>query len=337
MRYVIIGAGAIGGSIGGRLFAAGRDVVLIARGSHLDRLRETGLRLMTPDSDEILRIPVVSGPAELGELEPDDVLVLCVKSQDSMSVLSQWATVPVRGGGRASELIPVVCAQNGVENERVAQRLFRTVYGMCVWLPATHLEPGVVIAQCAPLSGILTLGRFPTGSDDRVLKIGADLDASFFHAPVADDVMRWKYGKLLNNLANSLDAIADLHGAPDEAKTLLDGARAEAIAALRAAGIAFTNAEERAAVMGDRMKVQTVAGVPRSGSSSRQSLERGTGSIEADYLNGEVVMLGRMHGVPTPVNALLQSLANEFVRDGRAPGSMTVDEVRGLLEPGRDR
>ena len=48
----------------------------------------------------------------------------------------------------------------------------------------------------------------------------------------------------------------------------------------------------------------------RPGASSWQSLARGTGSIEADYLNGEIVLLGRLHGVATPVNAALQRLAN---------------------------
>ena len=48
MRYIIIGAGAVGGTIGGRLFASGHEVVLVARGRHLDALRAHGLRLETP-------------------------------------------------------------------------------------------------------------------------------------------------------------------------------------------------------------------------------------------------------------------------------------------------
>jgi 2-dehydropantoate 2-reductase len=48
MRYIVIGAGAVGGTIGGRLFESGHDVVLVARGPHLDALRAHGLRLATP-------------------------------------------------------------------------------------------------------------------------------------------------------------------------------------------------------------------------------------------------------------------------------------------------
>jgi 2-dehydropantoate 2-reductase len=69
------------------------------------------------------------------------------------------------------------------------------------------------------------------------------------------------------------------------------------------------------------------AGAPRGGGSSWQSLTRGTGTIEADHLNGEIVLLGRLHGVPTPLNELLQHLANTFARERRPAGSMPVAEL----------
>jgi len=73
-------------------------------------------------------------------------------------------------------------------------------------------------------------------------------------------------------------------------------------------------------------------GTPRGGGSSWQSLSRGTGTIEADYLNGEIGLLGRLHGVPTPLNDLLQQLANTFARERRAPGSMPVEQLARLAE-----
>jgi 2-dehydropantoate 2-reductase len=69
----------------------------------------------------------------------------------------------------------------------------------------------------------------------------------------------------------------------------------------------------------------------RAGGSSWQSLQRGAGSIEADYLNGEIALLGALHGVPTPVNRLVQRVANELARDGKPPGSITPDELRRQL------
>ena len=67
-RYVIIGAGAIGGAIGGRLAHAGLEAVLVARGEHLAALREHGLRLRTPEEDVTVPVHPVGGPEEL---EPD--------------------------------------------------------------------------------------------------------------------------------------------------------------------------------------------------------------------------------------------------------------------------
>ncbi|MEZ0114866.1 2-dehydropantoate 2-reductase [Catenulispora sp. EB89] len=332
MRYIIIGAGAVGGTIGGRLAESGRDVVLVARGAHLEALQRDGLRLLTPDSDLRLPIPAVAGPQELGELRRDDVLVLCVKSQDTAGVLNQWAQAPVAGGGTAAELLPVVCAQNGVENERTALRLFQNVYGLCVWLPSVHLEPGVVAANCTPQSGILTVGRYPDGVDDVIKQIGHDLGESRFDAPVVDDVMRWKYGKLLSNLGNAIEAVGDVAADDDLAERLIEVCRQEGIRVLNAAGIPFVGSAERQAVQGDRMDFVEIAAVPRGGGSSWQSLARGTGSIETDYLSGEISLIGRTHGVPTPVNALMQRLSALFAAEGRAPGSLPLTELAELVE-----
>ncbi|ARQ69877.1 ketopantoate reductase family protein [Streptomyces marincola] len=320
MRYVIVGAGAVGGAIGGRLAESGRDVVLVARGAHGAALREHGLRLDTPDASLTLRPPVLEGPDGYRP-RADDVLVLAVKTQDTVAALDAWA--PVAGD------VPVVCAQNGVANEDVALRRFPRVYGMCVWLPSQYLSPGRITAPCAPLTGMLHLGAHPGGVDDTARRISADLEASRFLSPVVPDVMRWKYAKLLLNLANAAEAVSG----PIEGQPLTDvvaAARAEGIAALNAAGIAFAGEDEQERLRGDRMRVRPVAGAERVGGSSWQSLRRGAGSIETDYLNGEIVLLGRRFGVPTPVNETLRRLAAEFARTGRPAGSLPAAELAAL-------
>ena len=64
---------------------------------------------------------------------------------------------------------------------------------------------------------------------------------------------------------------------------------------------------------------------------STQSLARGTGSIETDYLNGEIVLLGRLHGVPVPANAYLVDLSARLVRDGLKPGAVAAAEIEAGL------
>ena len=233
----------------------------------------------------------------------------------------------------------MACAQNGVASERFALRRFSHVYGMYVWLPATHLEPGTVKAQGAPLAGLLEVGRYPAGTDPMAGRIGEDLTKSRFLAPVSADVMRWKYAKLLDNLNNAIEALCGhehtgfaAEPRSDDAAELYHRTRAEGTAALRAAGIAHASRAEIAEVIGDHVRIEKVDGSARSGGSSWQSLTRGTGTIEADFLNGEIVLLGRVYGVPTPVNEALQRLANRAAAEHRAPGFMTPAQV--LAEAG---
>jgi 2-dehydropantoate 2-reductase len=341
MRYVIVGAGAVGGTIGARLHESGHEVVLVARGAHGAALAERGLRFATPAGAVTLQVPAVAGPGEL-PLRPDDVLVMAMKAQDAVAALDAWAWQPVAGGGVAAHTLPVCCAQNGVSGERLALRRFRRVYGMCVWMPATHLEPGVVEAQGAPKTGLLPVGRYPAGADETARRIAADLADSTFLAPVSADVMHYKYGKLLANLGNAVEAVfgpvpdpGDADGSgPDDAAAaaaeLSRRAREEGEAVLAAAGIGHMDRGELTKLGRDQVRIEPVNGVRRSGGSSWQSLTRSTGSIEADFLNGEIVLLAREHGIDVPVNELLQRLANQFAAERRAPGSITPGEIAAL-------
>jgi 2-dehydropantoate 2-reductase len=307
--------------VGGRLAQAGHEVVLIARGTHHDAIRDDGLRLVAPDTDPItLSIPVVSHPAGI-DFRDDDVVLMAMKSQHTGKALSALsATAPAS--------ISVVCVQNGVANEPAALRLFEDVYGVCVVLPALHLDPGVVEASAAPVTGILDVGAFPHGVGPRSEKIASAFASATFESVPRDDIMRWKYGKLLNNLGNAVDALC---GPDPDGRAVQARAWAEGAAVLAAAGIAFVGPEEDAARRGAGFQWNSERARSRPGASSWQSLARGTGSIEADYLNGEVVLLGRLHGVPTPVNLLLQRLAATAAREGWRPGTFPVDELIRML------
>ncbi|MFJ9928327.1 ketopantoate reductase family protein [Streptomyces misionensis] len=336
MRYIVIGAGAVGGAVGGRLAQAGREVVLVARGTQLTALGEHGLRLRVPEGELRHRLPAVAGPEPLGALRADDVLLLAVKTQDTVAALDTWAGAPVAGGGTAGERLPLFCLQNGVEGPRLALRRFRRVYGVCVWLPATFVEPGVVSAAGSPLTGVLHLGRAPHGTDDTARSVAADLADARFEAPVVPDVARWQYAKLLGNLANAQEAVSG-PGTSEAAKALSARVRAEGEAVLEAARIDWASAEEQRAARGGKVTLVPLEGAPRGGGSSWQSLVRGTGSIEADYLNGEIVLLGRLHGVPTPLNELLQRLAGTFARERRPAGSLPIADLVRMADEAERR
>jgi 2-dehydropantoate 2-reductase len=316
MRYVIYGGGAVGGVIGARLANAGHEVVMIARGAHLDALLAHGLRVLTPEGELHPQLRAVGSPADVG-FESGDVVLLTMKSQDTEAALAELDLV-------APSDIPVICAQNGVDNERIALRRRAITLAMCTVLPSTHLEPGVVILHSAPLSGILDLGRYPEGVNEACERVAADLRAATFESRVVARIMRWKHAKLLNNLGNALDAAC---GPVARQGELYSRARAEGEACYAAAGIDYVSLDEQRTRRAVLAWTQSEGGVHYQGSSSWQSLARGTGTVEADWLNGEIVLLGRLHGVATPVNEVVRRLANRMARDGVPPGSWTIDQV----------
>jgi 2-dehydropantoate 2-reductase len=311
-RYIVIGAGAIGCAIGGMLQRRGASVVFVARGAQLSALRDGGLLLATPSREERLAVSAVESPRAI-EWKPDDIALLCTKSQDTAAALEALAHA-------APSHLPVACAQNGVANERAAAALFKRVYGVLVFAPTTFLEPGVVCVHSEPVFGGLDIGVYPTGVDAFAESIARDLGEAGFDARAEPRILRLKYGKLLANLVNALQALggdAALEG-PLSARL-----REEAIACFRAAGIDF-------APMGEvfkrnaNVKDLPVRGAARRGGSSWQSLARGAGSIETDFLNGEIVALGDRLGVEAPLNRALCALSRRAAETRAAPGSFSL-------------
>jgi 2-dehydropantoate 2-reductase len=313
------GAGAVGGVIGGRLARGGFEVVLIARGAHYRAIEASGLSLDGPDGSITLDIPVVDRPekAVIGER---DVVFLTMKSQDTRAAIADLSSC-------VSPDVTVVCAQNGLDNERTALRNFDHVEGALVYMPARYLEAGVVAYSSGPVPGVIDLGSARGGADDVAQNTAADLRAAGFSSVVREDIWPWKRRKLLSNLGNVAAALVEDVAYARDLATL---ARAEGEACFRAAGMEVTSSEAFWQRMAD-FRAQAIDGRLHAQSSSWQSLARQAGSIETDFLNGEAVLLGRLYGISTPVNALLQRLANEQARTKVTPGGVSVEQLSELL------
>ena len=324
MRYIVYGLGAIGGTVASLLVQSGADVAGVARGPHLDKIRVDGLQLLRPNGSTSVRFPVADDPASLRP-EPGDAVLLAVKSQDTAAALRALA-------GTARQ-VTVACVQNGVANEPAAARYFDQVYGVVVMCPSTHLEPGVVAVHSAGVPGLFDIGRFPTGTDDVAESLAGTLGRAGFDARTVPDIMRWKYRKLLANLGNAAQALT---GADARTSRLAQLARQEGEQCLTAAGIPFASADEDRARRGDLLAdIRPAGGQEHVGSSTWQSLARRTGSVEADWLNGEIVLQGRLANFPTPINALLQRLVADLAANGGKPGCMSEDEILARSQPDR--
>jgi 2-dehydropantoate 2-reductase len=268
----------------------------------------------------VLDVPTVSDPADV-DWGQDDVVLLATKTHQTLAALDQLIAV-------APSDVPIVCLQNGLANERMALRLFPNVHGVLVLLPATHLEPGSVVVSRG-ITGVLDIGRAPEGVDEIDARVAHELSGASFSSRPQSNVLAWKRAKLLRNVDNAIEATcADLQS--DAARALAAQVRAEAEACFVAAGWRWIDDVEYEARQHGLMPPWRPAdGTSRTGGSTWQSLLRHTGSTEVDYLNGEIVLLGRLHGVPTPANALLQATVRRMAIEGREPG--TVD-ARDLVD-----
>jgi 2-dehydropantoate 2-reductase len=115
---------------------------------------------------------------------------------------------------------------------------------------------------------------------------------------------------------------------------MLDAAEREARALLDRAGIGYTSDEEEAAARATGFSVRSVPGVEEYlGGSTWQSLTRGTGDIETDYLNGEIALLAHRHGLSAPINTRLAELGRRAARAGKRPGELSAADLATAIGP----
>jgi 2-dehydropantoate 2-reductase len=315
MRFIVAGLGAVGGTAAALLHRAGHNVVGVARGAHLDAIRAKGLTLTTPRETFAANLSVYGSIAEIAA-GPNDAVLLAMKTQDTPLALEALLAA---GFGAAR----IVCVQNGLENERMALRQFAHVYGVCVVLPSSYGTPGEVEDYGDPHPGILDIGRWPAGRDAGSDAIAAALRDAGFSSNSVPGIQRLKAGKLLMNLGNAIELAC---GPGAHWLDHYGRVRAEGEAVLRAAGIAFADQKEDAARRGD-FKIAPIEGKPRSGGSTWQSVARGLGTVETDYLNGEIVLLARLHGLEAPLNMRLTAVARQIVRGQSKAGSFPPGDL----------
>jgi 2-dehydropantoate 2-reductase len=308
----VYGAGAVGGVIAARLYLAGVDVQVVARGPHLEAIQDHGLRLVTPSGEDVVPLRAAASLADLdvaGDAD-DTVVLVTVKSHQTAAVMLDVAL-------QTSPEVTLVSGQNGVANEETLQRTRSHVLGMVVMMPSSHLEPGVVIQASSDVPGLLDLGCFPSGTDERAERVASGLRLGGFESVVRPDIMAWKYRKLIMSVGNAAQAACP---DDDDRERLTELARDEAESVVVAAGIAMISDETDQARRGGLLDTRSMRS--RGGGSTWQSLRRRTGDVETDFFNGEISMLGRRVGVPTPVNDLLREVSWRMAADRAEPGSV---------------
>ena len=318
MRYIIYGAGGIGSIMGGHLARSGHEVMLIGRPGHVNAINKNGLRLITPTGTYVLQIPAINGPGQV-QFKTGDVVCLCMKGQDTEGALKDLK--------KATNNVPIFCFQNGVRNEEIAVQYFSNVYGVMVRVGAVYLNDGEVIARRDP-PGWYIIGQYPAGTDKLADTAAEELRAAGYLVRTTPDVMQYKWGKLMTNLSNAVGAITD--GDRASTRSINRAAIEEARDIVAKAGIKWISQEQ---VARDWPETNNVRGQIKTEeqSSTWQSLARRQGSVETDFLNGEIVRVAKKLGLRATINEKLVQISREMAAHHEPPGKYTTAQLSEML------
>lgn len=307
----MIGAGALGSTIGGTLAAAGHDVHLVDTwAAHVAAIARDGLELREGDAERTVRVPACTSVAGLAEV---DLAIVLVKSYHTREAAEAARRIV---GPRTV----VMSLQNGLGHEEI----LADVFGRERVLAGKTYAGGVLVGPGRVLAGVrgkkTVIGELDGGSSERAQRIAAALTAAGLETTVSTDIVGTMWDKLLINVATgALAGITRLpygllYDVPQVEATAL-AAVAEAISCAKAQGIALANDAPRAAWL------LAKEGLPAGFRTSMlQSLDKGQ-PTEVDYINGAVVRAGARCGVPTPVNATLVACIKGIERGLAAPAA----------------
>jgi 2-dehydropantoate 2-reductase len=297
MRIAVMGSGGLGGYFGARLAKGGQaDVHFIARGRHLEAMRAEGLRVEGPEPLHIADAKVTDDPRQVGMV---DLVMFCVKLWDTEAALAQIG--PLVGPDTA-----VVSFQNGVLKDDYLRAAFdpAQVMGGVGYVATTIDRPGV-IRQTGPMQRLL-FGEFDGSRSTRAEKFLAACLAGGIKAELSTSITReiWEKYVFLVGMSGTTTTmrttIGPIREHPQTRAFLLDLMR-EVVAVGRAAGVDLPeNYAEIRLELADKVAYDMTT-------SMHHDLERGN-RLEVRWLAGGVVELGRVHGVPTPLNRAIADI-----------------------------
>ncbi|MBN9215299.1 MAG: hypothetical protein ABS62_02170 [Microbacterium sp. SCN 70-200] len=316
-RYIVVGAGALGGLLAAQWTLAGVPVTLVARSRALEVIARDGLRIRRPHGDDVVRVDVV---ASIAQARPTaaDTIVLAVKAQDAEATVAQIAWTPLVDGRGVVADLPILTLQNGLAAEDIALRRFHTVIGVSIGIPASHLEPGVIVSPAYPIVGAAWLGGFPASLPGEEERHRVALAKAGFATAVEPDIAAAKRRKLIANLRNVVDVFDASIEQAERAEAAL---AAEARAVFRAARLPIA----LPSLDGMGLQIGEVPGHTLGHLSTWQSFARGT-SNEVDFLSGEVVLIARIVGVEAPLNEAVAHALGALAARGGGPGEVPLPD-----------
>jgi len=337
LKALIFGAGAIGTYIGGSLLRSGQEAVFLEQPAVAEDLRNRGLRLEVEGQGHTISSPIIAASLSKAlEHPPFDVAIFALKSFDTAAALE--SLTPYK-----EALPPILCLQNGVENETLmaAELGEDKVIAGTVTSSIGRVAAGVIVLERQ--RGIGIAGGHPLSE-----RLAAAFNQARLNAHVYRHPQGMKWSKMLTNLlANATSAILDMPPAEIFAHHGLYNLEIrqlrEALAVMQAADIPVIDLPKTPvrllafAVLAlpekfSRPLLMRAVGGGRGGKmpSFHIDLHSGRGKSEVDYLNGAVVRFGERLGVPTPVNSLLNETV-QALASGELPMETFARQPEKLL------
>jgi 2-dehydropantoate 2-reductase len=332
MKIAVIGAGAIGSVIGGLLSKAGEDVILIGRKSHVDAINQNGLILDGGSGVIVIQVKAV----ENLDFKPD-LALLTVKTQDVESSVKKVQSYLFG--------VPMVTVQNGVQSDDLVAAVLgkENIISGVVIFNGVFLEPGKVSYSNPFGRTALLIGESFRPKGNRIKAFSSLLNKAI-STETSDDIRGAHWTKLIWNLQNAVQAVTGLSYQEgyqySKVRELTINVVKEGLKVIEEAGIKTadipgfplgpmqTLANMPLADSSDLLKrmAESLGEVPVLGS-MLQSI-KGRKSTEVDYINGEIVKLGKKVGVPTPVNVLTVELVHQVEATGKF---LTIKELTQKL------
>lgn len=296
MRFIIVGAGGVGGLIGGLLQRSGQQVAFLARGRQLQAMREGGLHVQSPRGT--FHLPQVEASDDPAELPPGDVLLVATKGWQVQEVAPRLARLLGPGG-------VAVPLENGVEaagHLATALGETRVAGGLCFLLSRIE-APGRIqhVGETLRVT-VGERGGQATGSR-RLEELCTVLRAAHVDAEIAPDIDVALWDKLV--FIEPFGAVGAVTRSPlgvfrtrRESRELLVSAMDEVAVLARARGVRLpADSVARALQAVDRMPAEATASMQRDILSGRPS--------ELGDQTGAVLRLAREAVLAVPVHAFL--------------------------------
>lgn len=324
MQFIVVGAGAIGCYIGGRLAAGGRKVTLVGRPRGIEAIAASGLTVTDLDGFRAHvaphRMQLATSLAQV-RMTAHDVVLLCVKGGATEAAALQIAACCPAGTS-------VVSLQNGVDNVARITAIALAMKPLAGMVACNVVMPSAIHVHRAT-DGLVYLAR-----NTSTLEMALLMDACGLKTVLAADMRPVQWGKLLLNLNNPVNALSDLPLRSQlmdrDYRRVLAALQREALAAMRAAGIrpARVGAAPPSLLpfvlaLPNWLFKALAARMLRMDESARSSMwdDLRQGRVtEIDDLCGAVVRLGAQHGVATPRNAAMCKLIGAHHRGERLSG-----------------